>query len=253
MKLIYGSTALKHWFPNYDKVPHDLDIICNTIKEENIKNSRDTEYYWIEAFNYLVENNIDTKYVDKNLLYTIKVSHAAWDVNWEKTIKDITFLKEKGCILDITFFNLLYNEWVQLHGKKNVKMSVYNSDFFKANIYRKFNHEELHERFKFYSRPLNESIREDLDSPLCSKLLWDKLSYENKLKCALEEVFVLASERFILVEKPIPTKFARVKILKQMIISSTSGWFNLFLIENFETLRTMEEEYFKQIVKTLRS
>ena len=246
MTLIYGSTAIKHWFPQFKKTPHDLDLICNTIEVDNLKNTKLTEYYWIEAFEYLLSHNIDKKYVDKDLLYTIKVSHAAWDVNWEKTIKDITFLKEQGCVLNKEFFELLYNEWIVIHGKKNVKMSVYNSDFFKSNIYRKHNHEQLHEYFKFYDKPLNEAIRKDLNSPLCSKELWDNLVYEDKIKCALEEIFVLASERYILVEKPLPIKFAIIKILKQMIISSTSGWFNLFLIEEFETLRLREIEHFQK-------
>lgn len=27
--LIFGSTALKYWFSDFSREPHDLDIICN--------------------------------------------------------------------------------------------------------------------------------------------------------------------------------------------------------------------------------
>lgn len=245
MKLIYGSTAIKFWFPDFDREPHDLDIIT----DEVTKNSNNTEYYWISAFNYLVNNDHQT-YVTPDFLYTIKVSHASWDVNWVKTMKDIEFLKSKGCVLDKPFYNLLYKEWTKIHGKKNVKLSVKNEDFFNSNISRKYDHDELHLLFKYYERPLNESIRKDLNSPACSEELWNKLSYNDKLKTTQEELFVLTAERFILVDKPISVNHAIILMLKRMILSTTSGWFNLFIIENFDILRS-DLGYFKSKLKEL--
>lgn len=245
MFLVYGSQAIKYWYPDYPREPADFDVITN---QSIVKSTREEQYYWNDAFEYLTRNK-DKNYVDPNFLYTIKVSHAAWDVNWTKTMKDIEFLKSKKCKLDSKFYTLLYKEWELLHGKKNVKMDVYNGDFFTDKITRKYNHEDLHEHFKFYDRPLNERIREDLSKPLCSESLWNKLSYNDKLKCALEEIFVLATERYIL--SGLPSKTARIKILKQMITSSTSGWFNLFLIENFDKLRTISQERFELKLKEL--
>lgn len=132
------------------------------------------------------------------------------------------------------------------HGAKKVKMECPNKGFFKGNIERRYDHDWLHEQFAFYDRPLNEAIRRNLDSPLCSKSLWGKLSKEDKVKCALEELHVLTAERYIFVKKRMPWKHAIVKMLKQMIVSSTRGWFNLFLIENFEELLTSEIDRFIQ-------
>lgn len=228
MKLIYWSTAIKYWYPDFNRDVKDLDVISN---EWDIT-SRWIEYYRIDEFKYLF-NNKDLKYVDPNLLYTIKLSHLSWDINWDKHMHDVIFLKNKWCVVDNVFYDMLIKAWQGIHWNKYIKMNVKNEDFFKENITRKYNHDWLHEQFAFYDRPLNEKIRENLYSPLCSKLLWDNLLYDDKLKCALEELYVLTAERYIFINNPLPIKFAKIRTLKQMIISTTSWWFNLFLKENF--------------------
>jgi hypothetical protein len=245
-RLAIGSQAMRYWFSN-SREPKDWDFIQPLSKSS--RNTREMQFYWVPSFQYILNNNKDDKFVEPDFLYTIKMSHAAWDINWDKTMKDILFLKGKGCKLDRTLFDMLYKEWEILHGKKKVKMDVDNKDFFKGNIKRKYDHEWLHEQFMFGDRPLNEKIREDLNSPLCSEILWNKLSKLQKLKCASEELMVLTAERYIFVDepnKPMPLQIAKTKMLKKMITSTTSGWFNFFLIDNFEEIRTMYSEHFKQ-------
>ncbi len=236
MKLIYWSTAIKYWFPDFNREPKDLDIITDEKQEHYL---RWIEYHRCNAFEYLVPKHTPQfypEYVSPDELYTIKLSHLSWDINWDKHMHDVIFLKSKWCKIDKIFYNELIKRWEIIHWKKKVKMWVDNKDFFKWNIERRYNHDWLHEQYAFYDRPLNEKIREDLNSPLCSKQLWDKLSYEDKLRCALEELYVLSSERYIFVSKPRSIRFAKSKTLKQMIVSTTSWWFNLFLKENFEEL-----------------
>ncbi len=228
--LIYGSTAIKHWFSDF-REPNDLDII----EQNPRKSSKEIQYYWIDSFEYIIKNNKNLKYVDPNFLYTIKVSHASWDINWVKTMKDIEFFQEKGCELDIELYNILYKEWTKIHGKKNVKMNVPNEGFFKSNIQRDFDHDWLHEQFSYHKRPLNEKIRENINSPLCSESLWKNLTDDDKIKCAKEEIYVLMYERY-LGNSLIPLNIGLIKILKKMITSTTSGFFNLFLIMNFKSL-----------------
>lgn len=232
--LIYGSTAIKYHFQNYSKEPKDLDVIKQSDIEININSPKRIEQYYLPEFEYIFKNNKDKLYVDADFLYTIKMSHLSWNINWDKHMKDAIFLKENGCKLDKTLYDSLLIAWNRIHGKKSVKMNVKNEDFFKANIKRRFNHEFLHEQFAFYDRPLNEKIRKDLNSPLCSETLWNNLSFDDKIKCALEEIMVLTAERFIFVdENKLSIKHAKIKTLKNMITSTTSGWFNLFLKENF--------------------
>lgn len=255
--LIYGSTAIKHFFPDYDKEPNDLDIIT---REDNklhleISGCKRIEQYYLPEFEYIFEINKDELYVDPDFLYTIKMSHLSWDINWDKHMRAALYLEEQGCKLDKELYDSLMIAWKRVHGKKSVKMAVKNSEFFKENIYRKFNHEFLHEQFSFYDRPLNERIRKDLDSPLCSEELWNQLSPEDKLKCALEEIYVLSAERYIFVkedERSWKLEHAVVKTLKNMITSTTSGWFNTFLKLNFNLLRTSKPEHIVQKIKELK-
>ena len=253
MKLIYGSQAMKYWFSD-SKNPKDIDVICDN--EDIPKNINEKglsiEFYYSPGFRYIFEHNQDKTYVDPDFLYTIKVSHAAWDIKWEKTMKDIEFMKSKGCKLNLELYHILYSDWEKLHGKKKVKMNVQNKDFFKENIKRKYNHDWLHEQFAFNERPMNERIRKDLNSPLCSEKLWNEMEYPDKLRTALEEIFVLMAERYIFIQESLPSKTARLKTLKQMITSATSGWFNRFLIEHFDSLRILSESYFIEKISYIK-
>jgi len=105
-RLIYGSTAIKYWFPDFKRIPNDIDYICSEKNHNNI-NTRDVEFYYLPEFEYIFENNIDKEYVDKDFLYTIKLSHLSWDINWDKHMKDVIFLKEKGCKLIPELYNNL--------------------------------------------------------------------------------------------------------------------------------------------------
>lgn len=219
---------MKHWFPDA-KEPKDLDYIS----KEKIM-TRKEEHHWYDSFQYILDHNKDNTYVDPNFLYTLKVSHAAWPVFWEKTMSDIMFMKEKGCKLDKTLYNKLYKEWEVLHRDKRINLNVKNEQFFNKNITREYDHDWLHGFLAFGKEPMHNKIRKDPNSPLCSKKLWNKLSYEDQLKCAMEETYVVATERYVV--QGIPRKLAKIKSLKNLITSMTKGWFNLFLIENYRDL-----------------
>lgn len=245
MKLIFGSTALKHWFPDFERSPKDLDYLS---KEG--KSTKEVEYHWADGFQYVFDNNKDSTYVDPDYLYTIKVSHAAWDIRWDKTMNDIIFLKNKGCNLDPYLYKLLLDDWEKIHsGKKHIKVAGKPEDFFKPTVSRKMDHEDLHQIVKFFDKPMHEMIRKDKNNVKPSKKLWDVLSYENKLNCALEETYVFALERYL----EYPPKIAFEKALKHLITKSTRGYFNLFMIENFETLLKSDKTDFKRYYERVRN
>lgn len=250
--LIFGSAAAKHWFPDF-RDPKDLDYISRITP---FNKEKGVEYHWCEPMQYVILENKDDVFVDPDFLYTIKVSHAAWDINWDKHMKDIIFLKQKGCRLDHRLYKDLYDYWSVRHGKKKVKMSGMNQDFFKPTIDRKYDHDWLHEYLAFYERPLHERIRKDLNSPMPSKELWDKLSYEDQLKCALEETYVIATERYLFNKttefEKLRFNIAKIKSMKNLVTSMSKGWFNLFLIENFGELYYNDlDEHWKEKIKGL--
>ena len=54
--------------------------------------TKEEQHYWWDSFEYIIKNNKDSKYLDSDFIYTIKVAHACWDIYWDKTIHDIMFL-----------------------------------------------------------------------------------------------------------------------------------------------------------------
>ena len=247
--IIIGSYAISHWFSDYKRAPNDVDYVVKgkqTVFIDELLKRQETHSgtYW----DYLLDNNKDLWFADPNMLYSIKVSHLAWDINFDKHMKDVIFLKSKGCKLIPDFYEILYKAWEEKHGSKShIKLSVPNDKFFNKNVTRKMDHDKLHELVAFYDRPLHEQIRKDLNNPLPSKSKWDNLSYDDKIKCSLEEIYVIYLERF----SNYPINHGIVKALKHLITSMTKGYFNLFLIENFEELRTYPKDHLKGILNEL--
>lgn len=241
--MIFGSVAAKHWFPDF-RDPQDIDILNPDMKLKN----RTIQLYWSDAMQYVWDNNKHHVYVDPDFLYTIKVSHAAWDIHWVKTMKDIRFFKYRGCKLDKEFYNLLIKDWEKIHGKKNVYLKGKPDEFFKPTVNRWMDHDLLHTWVAFYDRPLHERIREDKNDVKVSEALWNQLSHDDKLKCCLEETYVFALERYL--ELPPSTAFQ--KALKQLIVSSTKGFFNLFLIEHFDELMDYPKNRYFEIYNKVK-
>ena len=240
--LIFGSTALKHWFPDLNRDPKDLDYISKG------KSTKEVECHWNPAFQYILDNNKDSKYVDADFLYTIKVSHACYDIRWDKTIHDINFMKKKGCRLDFNLYKQLLKDWEVIHYKKKIRLEGSPEEFFTSKVTRKLDHDQLHHMIKFYDRPMHEKIRNDINNVKCDKNLWDALSYEDKLKCALEESYVFAIERYF----NYPPKIALNKAIKHLITQSTKGYFNLFLIDNFFEMIYNDNSKFINIFKEIK-
>lgn len=242
--LLTGSIAAKHWFPDFPRTPDDIDVIFPGRKGKN----EHVEYHGVDAFRYILDNNRSREYVDPDFLYTIKVSHAAWDVRWDKTMNDIVFLKNKGCRLDKYLYKTLLKEWEVIHGKKKVVLKGTAEEFFNKNVTRAMPHDNVHEMVKFYDKPLYSRINKESGNVACSEELWESLSYDDKLKCSLEEIYVFALERY----NNYPPKFAFYKALKHLITLSTKGRFNLFLVENFNELMQYDKSRYFNTIETYK-
>jgi hypothetical protein len=248
--MIYGSTAIKFWFPSFTKKPVDLDILS-----ESKTNGVDS--HWHPRMKDVLSFNTHPTYLDPDLLYTFKLSHLSYPINWDKHMKDAIFLKNMGCSLNKPAYDILMDIWEDVHSpkygsKSKIKLKSDNGQFFKKTVDRKFEHDWLHEQISFYDRPLHESIRKDVTNAFPSYDKWCLLSYDDKLKCALEECYVIASERFIFVESPLPPNLALVKATKLLITDMTKGWFNLFLKENFLTIIEYDKSHYIKKVELLR-
>lgn len=251
--LIIGSTATYHWFPDY-RQPKDIDIL--TPAEIRTSNSQIcfVDAQWHDAAEFLIEQNKDKVFADPDTLFTLKVSHAHWNVKWDKTMWDIEFLKRKGCKLNTELYKKLFPVWVQVHGKKHVNMNQPMTEFFKDAVQREYDHEWLHELVAFYERPLHERLRSDLSTAWCSEDMFLELSRDDQCKTALEEMMATAIERSRLStnSKQSEISVAMSRAHFQLCTSMTTGWFARFLILNrYELLSEYRKTWLPQMTKAL--
>lgn len=225
--ILIGSRALKHWFPDFKREPSDTDYIS---EDETLPG----DVKFCPSFKYLAEKYPEA-IASPNILYTLKLSHSFWDVFWDKTMFDLTFLREKGArVEDEELYKLLYKDCAARYGKKQVFLNKENNEFFDDGVPRIYEHDSIHEAVANYERPLYFKIKKDEASAQTFRELFDLLSREDKIKLCLEEIHVVALERFL-----IPSDFranwrgAVYKSIKLLITSMTSGYFARFLSENF--------------------
>lgn len=277
MKLLFGSAAIHCWFgdnnmfsglcsdkicgkqliPNnvwhlnkmWEYDPTDIDFIDDGTELTNYHDDPENficsdfthlkrEYFWTDAFEYLRENNPHKVIIDPVLLYTIKVSHAMYDINWQKHMMHIAYLKKSGCYVDEEFYKLLVDDWKKkpTHNRPTVTLNKPISEFFSTDmVARAMDHDELHDLIKFKDEPLFMKIQPDHSVATCSKESFDKLNYDDQILLCLEEIYVTAMERYI-IPNNIYWRLAKFNAFKHLITSMTSGWYNRFLIENNERI-----------------
>lgn len=241
MIIIIGSTAIKYWFPDFKREPKDTDIVTNEdswIKDYFQENGRKVE---------LLENPILLKYhrdfnvyLSPNMLYTLKVSHLFWDINWDKHLWDATFLKSKGCKLQLDLFYELYDYWNEYHGKNkrsDLKMSA--EDFFDNAIKCPYEHDDLHTLIK--NPPTFTKIL--VGEVEVSEHKFDQLSFEEKCDLVTEEVMIMAYERYTHLDY----RIAYGRMLKKFLLNHAPLWEAIFIIESYPLLLKPKFNYIKQI------
>lgn len=245
MWLITGSVALKHWCPDFTRASPDIDVLCNVGCVSRKPSEFNVESHWYPVAEQIMDRNQDSTFVDLNMLYTIKVSHAAWDVKWKKTMFDIGFIKRHGAKIEHEdIFDSLVKHWSTVHGAKRVNLKMQNDQFFTDAVKRNIDHDALHRLVANGNAPMHTLIRPDAESPWCDFQLWDKLSYTDKIKTAAEEICVIAIERYLTDTKTSSILVASSKAYRNLILSMTTGWFNRFLIENEHEIHSQNREWY---------
>jgi hypothetical protein len=199
--------------------------------------------------------NTDPVFADPNVLLTLKISHAHWNIHHEKTLFDIRFLQGKGAVVLEALYRELVKAWIKIHGKNSVPVNKPMDEFFDDAVPRAYNHEWLHEQVAFTGRPIHERIRPDLTNVFCSKELWDTLTYDEQCLCMLEEMLVTAIERLNLTTHSLKSdKLRAVKLAHTKLCTTmASGWFARFAIENhFELLINRRDQWLTHLNSILQ-
>jgi len=237
--IVYGSYALKKWFPDFERTLTDIDIV--TLDKDDFNNSQDLynelmkEGLPIEVndgdFFSCILDHCQDNFVLPDGLLTVKVSHAMYDWKWHKTIADIIFLKLKGCKIDFECCKELRKGWKKVYAgwREPMNMDQTPETFFNSQVARYIDHDELHEEFKIDSIPAYKKILVDNNKVKVSKDQFNELSLEEQLSTALEEICVLACERYFMIDNP---QAAYMSALKDFVTRMTNGWYNLFILDN---------------------
>lgn len=225
-KILIGSAAIKHHFPDFSRQVKDTDYIGKG------KNTKAIEYHINPIF-----DNYQHEIMQPDDLYTLKMSHMFWDIKWEKHMFDIQFLKSKNCKLNKELFDKLYQYWCNLHGaNKRSDLNMSAENFFN-NALKEYDHDYLHTLLNpspTYLKVLKDGAEVDVDEEK-----YHKLSHEDKLNLVREEVYVMAYERL----NGRKYRTAYTWMLKKFIISHAPMFEALFIIENFIELHLPKIDY----------
>ena len=183
---LFGSTLIKNYFSDF-RTPNDIDWVTNNEEEiKDISPKKGEEYYFI-PFSPNREMTPDE-------LYTLKVSHAIYDIHWKKTMSDIRFLQIKGCKVIPSFLSELREFWAKIHGEqKRTDFNVRPGKFFEDRVMRKTNHDDLHKMIN-PSPTYLKIVNEGEVKPSVEK--FEFLGEDDKKEILFEEAFVISLERF---------------------------------------------------------
>lgn len=181
---LFGSKLIKKHFSDF-REPNDTDWVTNDQSKMKPSIIGKEEYYYI-PFSPDREMTPDE-------IYTVKVSHAIYDIHWKKTMSDIRFLQIKGCKIIPDFLQNLRNHWELVHGPQiRTDFEVEPGNFFDDRVRRKLNHDELHKMIN--STPTYLKIIDNGVNPNPDK--YHKLTEDERKEVLFEEAFVISIERF---------------------------------------------------------
>jgi hypothetical protein len=231
--ILIGSSAIKHHFPDFSRLPKDLDYAV----DKHMINSKGIEYLYNPIIGHL------EGVADPNVLYTLKISHLiGWDINWDKHMFDVQFLKSKGTELNKDLFDKLYSFWNKHHSQnRRSDLNMNADDFFNNVIKCEYDHDYLHTLLNPYPT-FNYVLKEGAEVDVCEGK-FNNLPFEQKCNLVTEEVMVMAYERFY----KRGWMHAYSQMLKKFILNHAPIWEAIFIIENFKLLHKPKFNYFKKI------
>jgi hypothetical protein len=180
-------------------------------------------------------------------IYTLKVSHAIYDINWKKTMSDIRFLQMKGCKVIPSFLTQLREHWVNVHGVQNrTDFEVKPGKFFDDRVKRKVNHDDLHKMLNPTPTYLKMIVNDLNPSP---EKFYD-LTEDERKEVLYEEAFVIAMERL----GSLPVKAAYNMAQQNLVTRLHPVWLADFIIENWNNYywNATNSKFYKQY-KTIKN
>jgi hypothetical protein len=199
--------------------PKDIDWVTNDVTKLKKSIIGKEEYYFIP--------NSPDREMTADEIYTVKVSHAIYDINWKKTMSDIRFLQMKGCKLIPEFLTQLRSYWETVHGvQKRTDFEVKPGNFFDDRVKRKLNHDDLHKMLNPTPTYLKMIVNDVNPSP---ERFFNNLTDDERKEVLYEEAFVIAMERL----RHLPTRAAYNSAQQNLVTRLHPVWLADFIIEHW--------------------
>lgn len=235
--LVVGSTAAKHWFPDW-REPKDLDRFASV---------GHGDLFWDERLYKLVPQGSD-RFATPDELYTIKHSHAYWELrnnSWSKHMADLLELQRRGAKLIPEWHDVLYTVWEDLHGKKQVDLTQESDEFFTDAVKRIYDHDSIHHSVAYTpGKPIyDECLKDGKSVQMDMAKVW-AMPHERIVQMFREEIYVTALERLVI---PNDYKYspgaAYQWALRRTITSLTKGKSAQFIVSHFDEFRAPDFNY----------
>lgn len=209
-------------------------------------------------------NGLHAVVASPEALFMTKKSHVHLPIKWPKNIEDYHFLKNR--IGDTSYLEaylkLRKTEMSKVFQERTINLNMKNEDFFmKSNksVKRYYEHDDLHAATCYYGEPLYDQLKIDKTKALIDRALFDKLSFQDKLRTVREECYAIALERRIIpaieAGEAYDSQGAFMYALERISTTLTKGWFREFAIENYPEIKVLDKDYvtaFKHAVSTGR-
>jgi len=248
--MIIGSYAIKHHFPDFKRSPKDYDIVAfdEYSRLDLVRIHKGIPGLKLEVLinpiilQYYKENGGIPAICGTSELYTLKMSHLFWDINWNKHEWDATFLRERGCTLIYPLFWKLYAYFNELHGKnKRSDLKMSSNKFFNNALKCEYDHDWLHTLLNPY--PIFNKILKYGEEVEVDKDKFQFLTEVEKEALVREEVEIMAFERF----SKLNFRVAYGIMLKKFIISHAPIWEAIYILENYKTLCRAKHNFIKDL------
>jgi hypothetical protein len=240
--LLIGSTAMKLRGVG-NREPKDRDVFSDDPGAIG-------DVFWHPSFSPWLGSGAGTRVATLDELYTIKVSHAQWELKngtWEKHVYDIVQLKRAGSVLDLDLHKMLYKVWEETHGVKIMDLDQDKSEFFADAVRRTYDHDSLHESVAYGDRPIYTEVLKDRAEVDIDMRKMKALPLERFVELIKEEVFVTALERIVVPRNyRVSPKAAYWWALRRTATSLTKGWTARTIMDNIELFLEPGSDYIQR-------
>jgi len=259
--ILVGSLALSWWCRLHDipfdrKYDPDVDVWVNKGEEYGLEGCDVSEIP--KEIMDMIPTHEGPFYHTATLdaLYTIKLSHMGWDIQWDKHKSDVLFMRKIGAWLIPQLYDALVEYWKKEHGNKDY-LSLYKSkeEFFNDHVEYVFDHDFLHDLVAHPYVPVYRLVLRDGHGVAIDQNKFEDLPYRLKLRMFREEISVIAAERWLINPRTsgkIHWMKAYNMALKKTVTSLTKNWATDFILQNLEYFVVPEYSYFDHLVKTMK-